>query len=314
MPQAIPALIMAGAQLWRGYQATGKLDFLDNPLFAVLAPELYGTYQVTGFSYKVDEALGLAPGKVSQNFAGATPQVTVSRGTPVPMAFGRVRIAGNIIRQNDFIEDDYIKCIVCYGYGGWEDIEEHYINDIDSSELVSNITIWEHLGTYSQAITNLWNDNETCNFRYLVCVEYQIKKSDKLINDLQNIYVIAKTRKLLDIGASTYSFTRNPAQIGWSWQLWYKGHVAAELDENAFLSLYVYCSASMSSTDTSKSPVTSYSRIAAGCAATSWRKMHPGATYYVFDFSRMAYNLTIQTYPVTGAVGMMSPAWESEEG
>ena len=118
------------------------------------------------------------------------------KGLPVSIGFGYGRVAGNIVRQNDWSEGDWIKLIVCHGQGEWDEIITHYVNDIKWGELKNtNHAKWSHLGAADQSgITNIFTE-DACNYRNKVISEYKIRKCDE-IRTLQNINVIARMTRV----------------------------------------------------------------------------------------------------------------------
>jgi hypothetical protein len=196
-------------------------------------------------------------GQDSANLDGATPQITVSANTPISKAYGLNQIAGNIVRQNDFKQEDYIKLVVDYGQGEWDAFLGHLINnDLDWDHLVDTHTKYEHLGALDQTGINNLFTQDACNFRGDAVVEYSIETSTSTdyghLSDLSNLISAARTSLCLEIGedlGGTESYSSNNAQGLWDFYLKVKKIPVAELDENAWLSLEAYCSTSLCYSD-----------------------------------------------------------------
>ena len=130
------------------------------------------------------------PGYSSNTYSSPQPVISVEKGTPIPEAYGRCRIAGNVIRQNDPDDGNWIKMIVAHSMGEADEMLGHYINGVEWTALNgSSHAYWEHAGAENQSgITNIFDDNETCDFRGLALTEYKFKKNDE-IRQIQNINV-----------------------------------------------------------------------------------------------------------------------------
>ncbi len=220
----------------------------------VWAAAAYGTYSLSK-ALRPDSAG--TPGTSSATYDNATPVLTVAPGGSVPNATGICFLSGNIIRQNDFEATDYIMCLVDFGEGEWDQILGTYVNGIEWSNLEGAHQKWEYLGTANQAAINNCFTEDVLNFRNHVIGEYKLVKGEE-IRSLQNITIVARTRKCLEIGqdiGGTTSFTRNPAQILWDFYLRKKEVLLAELSTADFAALQEYCAASLCYTDKTYYPV-----------------------------------------------------------
>ena len=270
----ISALIIAAKVAWTIITTTAYLAVT------------YGVYATVAYSLYTSLASDDSGG--SATYDGPHPTITVESGTPIAWAVGLVRVAGNIIRQNDMNDtgNNYIKAMVCHGEGEWEEILGHYVNDEPWDEMFGPASeYWEHLGTATQSgVTNLF-DIENYNYRNKVITEYNMHRNNRVYY-LRNINVVAKAYKCLEIGEAsggTDSWTRNPAQILWHFYIEKENRAVAELDTNAFTALSSYCAASLSYIDQYQShifpPVLSSDRV----RATSTRS----SSFFVPHFSIM---------------------------
>jgi hypothetical protein len=205
---------------------------------------------------------GYSPGS-SPNLDTDEPILTVSKDTPIGVAYGINLLSGNLIRQNAFNEEDYILAMVDFGEGEWSDIMGHFVNGNNYWDLIDSHSKWEHLGSASQSgVTNIWSDNPFC-FRNNVICEYKLKKGDGLTM-LNNIQLVSRCKKVNWTGwGATKYFSRNPAAILWDWYVNIKGISSNELDANAFTSLAYYCGESCAYTDQE------YYEVAVPCATSS---------------------------------------------
>lgn len=194
------------------------------------------------------------PGTESNTYKGPSPVVTIDQASPIPIAFGLCRVAGNIIRQNDLNQSINVNLIVCHGMGEWDQIIGHYINDIEWSAWIQaspNFLKWTHLGAPNQTTIDNIFTVDAPNYRNKVITEYQLRKGE-IFTSLNNVNITARTTKCLEIGQNlggTKSWTRNPAQIMWHFYVTIEKKTATELDINAFISLQIYCSTPMSAID-----------------------------------------------------------------
>jgi len=181
----------------------------------------------------------------SPTYGGNQPNVTVEEGTPIAKPYGLGILGGNIIRQNDVKEADYIKFIVTHGQGTIGSFLGAWVNDVEWTDLSNaNHAKWSHIGESSQSgVTNLFTDGEVCNYRGLALTEVKLKKGDE-IPQLQNFLTIARWKKCLNIGqdaGGATSWTHNNAQVLWDWYITVEGYAAAALNTNAFTALSLYC-------------------------------------------------------------------------
>ncbi len=98
-------------------------------------------------------ASALAPSKkfASPSYAFSGPSTTAQSGIPIPKGYGTFRSGGNIIASFVDIEglDQYINCLVCYGFGPARSISSIQINGKDISTY-QNVQYYTRLGTNDQ--------------------------------------------------------------------------------------------------------------------------------------------------------------------
>lgn len=195
------------------------------------------------------------PGTESWTYKGETPIVTVTKGAPIAKSYGLCRVAGNIVRQNDIQESDYIKLVIVHGMGEWDEMIGIYVNDIDWTKYLGNYTSkyskWTHLGLDDEAVVNNAFSQDEYHYRNLVISEVLLVKN-QLISSVDNLNVVGRTTKCLEISedaGGTASWTRNPAQIMWDYYITVEGKTSSDLNENAFLALEEYCAEPMSYAD-----------------------------------------------------------------
>ncbi|RLB10834.1 MAG: hypothetical protein DRG39_05455, partial [Deltaproteobacteria bacterium] len=198
-------------------------------------------------------------GMGTPTYEGSFPVLTVQEGSPIPIAFGRCLLAGNILRANDPSKSNNIKMIVGHCEG---EVYSDYDPPVPLCVLVNNLpwcTLkgthyrWFHEGSATQSgVTNLFDDDESCNYRGLAVSEFKFTKNND-IRGVPNINVVGRWKKCLNIGQAkggTTSFTRNPAQIMWHWYVDIEGYSPDQLDQDAFTALETYCATIPSNSDT----------------------------------------------------------------
>lgn len=243
---------VAGAAL---YAAGGGLASISVGLFGTT---LFTITSLTGFA-AAGALVGSALSYISSSFTPDVPDVgygsstydtpqpviTIKKGVPIAEAYGLNRLGGNVIRQNDPNDSNWIKLIVAHCAGEIDEVLGHVVNNTIWTDLTNkNHALYEHLGAEDQSgVTNIFDDSNTCAFRGLALTEYKIKKCNEL-RQVQNINVVIKGRKCLEIGedsGGTESYTNNPAQILWDFYIKKKEKTSADLDTNAFTALETYC-------------------------------------------------------------------------
>ena len=195
------------------------------------------------------------PGIGTSTYRGAQPTVTVEQGTPIGMAIGKVRMAGNIIRTNDPDHASFSQMLILHNDGQSEVTNykvsrttyfAYYVNDIEFEEFTgSGPKLWSWSGstTHEAGVSHMFTTNVT-NFRGLGLTELQLRKDDRY-KSFQNFNIVGNFGMLHNIGqenGGTKSFTRNPAQILWDWYVRFEGYAASGLSLAAFQTLESYCS------------------------------------------------------------------------
>lgn len=183
-------------------------------------------------------------GSTSPTYADSLPQATMTKGTPIPKGRGLCRIPGNIIRPNDVKDETYIKCIVGWCQGEVDEYLGFFVNDVEWTDFNNSHVKWSHSGSETQSgITNIFDDDESCNYRGLAVTEFRFIKAEE-ISSLNNVNAVIRLQKCLEIGedeGGTESWTCNNAQILWDFYIREKGYTSASLWENDFLALEEYC-------------------------------------------------------------------------
>jgi len=174
------------------------------------------------------------------------PVLTVEEGTPVPRAYGRVRMAGNIIRANAPDDATYIIALIGHCRGPVDSLLTNWINNLPRAEFETTTKeIGYFTGTTTQSYCTYFTDDKRCTYRGLAYTALRITKGDE-INTVSNVNVALRGLLCLDIGqdtGGTKSWTRDPAQILWDWYITVEGYVAADLNSARFTALQAYCTA-----------------------------------------------------------------------
>ncbi|MFH2050102.1 MAG: hypothetical protein ABIJ12_11705, partial [bacterium] len=247
------AIIAAASFAAAGAAAAGTAIFGTSTIAMLGGAMVWGAavYGALGTAFKFISG-ALTPdlpeiGTRSKTYDSPQPMLSVASGIPIAEGYGRCLVAGNVIRQNDQKDPEYIKLIVAHCKGEIDGMLGHFVNNSEFTRFRNPLhQYWQHNGAANQtAVTNLFSDAETCNYRGVALTEYKIKKSDE-VQLVQNISVIGRLKKCLEIGQNsggTESFTRNPAQILWDFRVKKKGNSTSDLDTNAFTALKTYCAA-----------------------------------------------------------------------
>ena len=198
---------------------------------------------------------------IGANYKGAFPVVTITQGTPVQECFGKVRCGGNIIRGNDPEDEDSSNMIIVHSSNQSEVTKytishvthfAYYLNDALIDDLTSynttnhNTHYWSWSGStaHTTPVNHLFSDKLSA-FRGLSLSEIRGHK-DEQFRGLSNVNVIGNFAMPLEIGqdaGGARSFSRNPAQVMWSWYIDKEGYAASGLSQAAFQALFDYCAA-----------------------------------------------------------------------
>lgn len=156
-----------------------------------------------------------------------TKQTQTNPDLPIPLLYGRVKVAGNRIWQDDNAENG-IKRIVAFSDGEIEAFEDIRINDIPVNE-IENIQIERFYGTSTQALpaglprgTGL---EQLGSLKYLAYLYINVPKSEKIdIN--YNLTTIIKGRKIRVYTSPTQytiKYSDNPAWVMFDFLTCYNG-------------------------------------------------------------------------------------------
>lgn len=156
-----------------------------------------------------------------------TKQTQTNPDLPIPLLYGRVKVAGNRIWQDDNAEDG-IKRIVAFSDGEIEDFEDIRLNDISIDE-IKDIKIERFYGTSEQDLPAGLPDNvgieELGSLKYLAYLYINVPKSEKIdIN--YNLTTIVKGRKIRVYTTPTQytvKYSDNPAWVMFDFLTCYNG-------------------------------------------------------------------------------------------
>ena len=194
-------------------------------------------------------------GHDSNTYGGQFPVATVEQGIPIPIARGKLRIAGNIVRVNDPDETDYYKMIVAHCQGQSDTtvpmksgttLLAYYVNGVEWSRFINTgHKFWSHSGAtaHQSGVSHLFTA-DVSNFRDLTLTEFKLKKGTEDVKGVNNINVVGRFGRCLEIGQAAggvRSWTRNPAQVMWDWYISVEEYATTDLNEDAFEVLYDYC-------------------------------------------------------------------------
>ena len=129
---------------------------------------------------------------------------------PIPVLYGELKLAGNIIYQSEPGEIVY-RC-VCLSEGEIQEIATVKINDIEIADL-DGCSYTEYLGTSTQTVNSRFS-SEVDGLRYMAYIAVTLKTSDKLKGGNPVVTCIAKGRKVSTWNGSAWSggetYSRNP--------------------------------------------------------------------------------------------------------
>ncbi len=129
---------------------------------------------------------------------------------PIPVGYGELKLAGNIIYQSEPGETVY-RCI-CLCEGEIEEIATVKINDIDITDL-DGCSYDAYLGTSTQTVDSRFS-SDVDGLRYMAYIAVTLKTSEQLTGGNPTITCIAKMRKISTWDGSSWSasetYSRNP--------------------------------------------------------------------------------------------------------
>ena len=186
----------------------------------------------------------------SSTYGHSTPMNTVQEGTVVPLAYGLVKLGGNIIRTNNPADGD-LRIILAHcqgeinGYHVADSKDQVWVNDILFDDLLfteadpPHNTKTLYTGTFTQTASTHFT-TKSCAYRGIAYTFFIFVKSDQ-IGDQPVMHALIEAKKCIPIGGGTAVWTRNPAKILYDFLLNVEGYSTSELDTNAFNSLATYC-------------------------------------------------------------------------
>jgi len=215
------------------------------------------------------------PNKASSTYSFSSSRLTISQGETIGRCYGRCRIAGNIIRNNDYENESYIKLLVGHtqgpiylqSTGSTTDLdvtslanrpifldavlEDTNFSDLrfeedDSTDLYEVRKYNVYGGTTTQEVIQRVFSTQNTAFKGLSVSEWLLLKGENLTS-VDKLLVTHRWLKCLDIGSGSTDtdavrlWSRNPAVVLWDFLINVEGYNKSQLDENAFTSLRMYC-------------------------------------------------------------------------
>jgi len=171
---------------------------------------------------------------------------------PVPIAFGKIKTAGNMVRAETAGENDtYRNYIVAFCQGEISSYDSVYINDILWADLTEGFTHTktEYTGTFAQTADARFT-NQAQAYRgtaYIAFTLHHTKRGKGRPPNMQvmnaNFSTVLDGTECTPIAGGAATFTRNPAVILWHIYTQLEGRATSELDQTAFQALETYCDA-----------------------------------------------------------------------
>lgn len=195
------------------------------------------------------------------DYASSSPTYSTVKQTqtnpdlPIPLLYGRVKVAGNRLWQ----DDDYsqsIKRIVAFAEGEIEEFEDIRLNDIEAST-ISGIKIEKFYGTSTQGLPSFVKLDDIGSLKNVAYLAISVPRSDKIdIN--YNLTTIVRGRKIrVYITPTNYivTYSANPAWVLFDFLTCYngmglaldnQGNISDELiekyfDLNSFIEAAAFC-------------------------------------------------------------------------
>ncbi len=172
---------------------------------------------------------------------------TISEGVRVARVYGTCKIGGNKLRFNAATNSD-LRVIVAHCQGPISSYVKLYVNDLDVADADESPahTRSVYTGTRTQTADARFSKRASA-YRGMAYTAWTFEKNDRKVGYNPNITVVVNGMlvQFWD-DAETHVFSRNPALVLWDWYLNVEGYTVADLDQNAFLSLFAHCAATPS--------------------------------------------------------------------
>jgi len=177
---------------------------------------------------------------------------TTSNEIPIPVIYGEVKVAGNIMYQSDqSIVGDESRMFRAIGIceGTINAINSHKINDVAITQLTGSSST-EYLGTSSQTVDSRFS-NVLDGLRYLAYSAATIQTSAKLRGGNPNHTFVVQGRKVKTWDGATWSgatYTKNPSACLRDFltnDRYGVGIAESDIDDASFGAAYDYCADSI---------------------------------------------------------------------